>query len=347
MSAELRVEVDESSVYEVLLGLYVHTRPDELRIDEPDEPGPDQHPPARSVRLQRVLDRLGGRHCPWDQLLGLTAQMPAPRTVPGFVEQIEQADPEELLVHLLGFYAAPFPRHVRAMISDAVGGSRSARTAVVDTLSAEDPLRQVSLGRLFEMTLAEIQELIGIGVRSWYEEIFQPNEGQVLPMLAADAGAKRALLTTSPEILIRVSTGVRYVPKPWVESVMLIPSAVLRPWVLAVNYRRTRIYCYSIADDTAISPEMPPPPMVRLYRALGNATRLRIIKGLAACPMTLDQICRDLGEPEPALRPHLALLRAANLVLITCAAEMTYELREDVLAAAGNPLRAYLDLARV
>lgn len=342
VSAELRVEVDDSVVYEVLLGLYAHTRPDELLTDEPDEPRLGPRRPASAGRLERALDRLGGRYCPWDQLLGLAAQLRA-RSIARFIDQIQQTEPEELLVHLLGFHAEPFPPHIRAVISDAAGGSRSARKAVLDRMARDDQPRRAAMGRLFEIPSAELPELIGLSVRRWYEEVFQPDEERVVALLAADASAKRALSTTSPELLIRVTTGVRYVRRPWVESVLLIPSVVLGPWLLAVDYRRSRIYCYSVVEDTPSSPTMPPPPVVRMYHALGNATRLRIIKSLAACPMTLGQLCRELDAPEPALRPHLALLRAARLVWITCATEMTYELRDDVLATAGHPLLAYLD----
>jgi len=341
--AELRVEVDDSPVYEVLLSLYAYTRPDELLTDEPDSPRAMPQHTAWSARLEGALEQLGGRYCPWDQLLGLAAQMPAPRNISCFLDWIQQTEPEELLVHLCGYHAAPSPPHLRALISDAASGSRSARRVVLDTLAADDQSRKNALGRLFDTEPAELRELIGLSVRHWYEEVFQPDEGQVLAQLAADASAKRALSTTSPDLLIRVTTGVRYVPRPWIESVLLVPSVVLRPWLLAIDYRRSRIYCYSIADDTPSSPTIPPPPVVRLYRALGDPMRLRIIRSLAASPMTLPELCRELDAPERALRPHLALLRAANLVWITCAAEMTYELRDDVVASAGHPLREYLD----
>jgi DNA-binding transcriptional ArsR family regulator len=83
--------------------------------------------------------------------------------------------------------------------------------------------------------------------------------------------------------------------------------------------------------------------MVQTYQALANVTRLRLIKSLAAAPLTIEQLCRQLGEPEAALRPHLATLRAARLVGITCSDQTVYELRDDLLAAVGQPLKAYLD----
>lgn len=342
MSAALRVEVDDSPVYEVILSLFAFSRPQELLVDEPE--GSTRHVASCSATLEEAVERLGGRYCQWDQLLGFAAQTSPPRSIARFLDAIAQAEPLDLLLHVLGYHAEPFPHHVRAAVADAAAGSGTARSAVVRTLCRDDQPRQAAMRRLLDLPLADVQELICVAVRRWYEEIFRHDEELVLPLLAADAGAKRALLTTAPELLIRITTGVRYVPKPWIECVLLIPTVVLDPWLLAANYKRTRIYCYAVADDGPNSPGMPPPATIRLYRALANATRLRVIKRLASCPMTADQLCRDLEVAEPELRPHLAILRDARLVGITCADQTTYEVREDLLATAGPALRAYLDV---
>jgi DNA-binding transcriptional ArsR family regulator len=342
MSAEVRLEVDDSPVYEVILSLLASSRPDELVTDDLDGPSARTLRPIPSARLQRAIDRLGGRRCPWDQFVGFAAEMPPPRTVARFLDYLEQAEPIELLLQIAGFYAEPLPHHVRAALIDAAGGSRAARDAAVAALCPSDPERQAALSRVLDLALDEVQELIATCIRQGYAEVFTEDESTIVSLLAADADAKRALLTTTPELLIRITTGVRYIPKPWIESVLLVPTIVMRPWLVGTDYKRVRIYCYSIADDAPSSPALPPPPVVRMYRALGHATRLRIIKRLAARPLTVAQLCRELDTVEPALRPHLAVLRAARLVEITCADVMTYELRDDLLGMVGQPLEAYL-----
>jgi hypothetical protein len=233
---------------------------------------------------------------------------------------------------------------VRAAVTDAVDGSRTAREVVTQTLGRGDPQREALASQLLSMPPAQVQALTIEAVRRWYGEVFAPEEAMVAPLLAGDASAKRALLTSSPELIIRIATGIRYVPKPWIEGVLLIPTVVLRPWVIATNYRRLRIYCYAITEDGSDRAE-PLSPMVQTYQALANVTRLRLIKSLAAAPLTIEQLCQQLGEPEAALRPHLATLRAARLVGITCSDQTVYELRDDLLGAIGQPLKAYLDQA--
>lgn len=339
----LRLEVDDSPVYEVVLGLLASTRPDEFQSEVVGNPAVGNRNPVASTGLRHTIERLGGRHCAWDQLLGFASQMPPPRTVARFLDQLARADPLELVAHLIGFYADLFPAHLRAAIVDAADGSRTARHVVTEALSRNDAEREAATSQLLAMPGAQVQQLTVDAVRGWYEEVFSRDEAVVSPLLAGDAGAKRALLTTTPELLIRIATGVRYVPKPWVEAVLLIPSIVLRPWLVATDYKRMRIYCYAIADDTLEGQELPSANAVRMYQALASATRLRIIKSLAESALTLDQLGRRLDVPGSALRPHLAVLRAARLVLITCAEEMTYELRDDLMAAIGQPLRAYLE----
>ena len=345
MTTQLRVEVDDSPVYEVLLGLFAFSRPAEFAAGDAEAPGLGITQAVTSPRLKRVITLLGGGSCPWDQLIGFASQVPWPRNLARFLDELERADAVEVLSHMLGFYAERYPEHVRAAIADAADGSRTARDLLTHTLSQGDPQRQAVTSQLLAMPTGQVQALTVEAVRRWHEEVFAPAEAVVTPLLAGDASAKRALLTSSPDLLIRIATGIRYLPKPWIEGVLLIPTVVLRPWVIATNYRRLRIYCYAITEDASDRPDLPLAPMVRTYQALANVTRLRLIKSLAASPLTIEQLCRQLEEPESALRPHLAALRAARLVGITCGDQTVYELRDDLLAAVGQPLKAYLEQA--
>ena len=58
----------------------------------------------------------------------------------------------------------------------------------------------------------------------------------------------------------------------------------------------------------------PPQAVVRLHRALGDETRLRILKLLAGRDLYLTEIAQQLDLSKPTIKHHLALLRAAGLV---------------------------------
>ena len=55
-------------------------------------------------------------------------------------------------------------------------------------------------------------------------------------------------------------------------------------------------------------------PPERLFRALGDRTRLRIINLLARRSLCVCDIQRILGQPQPSVSRHLALLKSAGLI---------------------------------
>ena len=60
--------------------------------------------------------------------------------------------------------------------------------------------------------------------------------------------------------------------------------------------------------------ETPDPRLVALYRALGDGTRLRILRRLAAGAATVGRISDELGLAKSTVHEHLLSLRTAGLV---------------------------------
>ena len=58
----------------------------------------------------------------------------------------------------------------------------------------------------------------------------------------------------------------------------------------------------------------PDPRLVGLYRALGDGTRLRILRRLAAGAATVGRISAELGLAKSTVHEHLLSLRTAGLV---------------------------------
>ena len=59
--------------------------------------------------------------------------------------------------------------------------------------------------------------------------------------------------------------------------------------------------------------------LVRVYRALGDRTRLRLVKLLAdlepGSALCVNALAAELGVSQPAVSQHLGVLRAADLVI--------------------------------
>lgn len=67
-------------------------------------------------------------------------------------------------------------------------------------------------------------------------------------------------------------------------------------------------------------PTVPPinvQPFVQLMKLLGDETRVRILCLLSAAPdrtLNVTELCEKLGQSQPAISHHLALLRVSNVV---------------------------------
>ncbi|MGA8417755.1 MAG: DUF1272 domain-containing protein [Candidatus Dormiibacterota bacterium] len=85
----------------------------------------------------------------------------------------------------------------------------------------------------------------------------------------------------------------------------------------SVNSERSAIavrYDNETVPATHDLAETPDPRLVALYRALGDGTRLRILRRLAAGPATVGRIGDELGLAKSTVHEHLFSLRTAGLV---------------------------------
>lgn len=339
--APLRVDVDASPVYELLLQICAFTGDLDLSTyDVGHRWGVTQR--ARCpARVRRALDRLGGPFAFWDQLIGYQAVGRA-ETVADFFDLLQRTDAAEIRLHMLGAYSDSMEPEAQAFIRAAVHGSRRARASALESL-AWGPERRRAMARLLATPADAVKELVLEALTGWYERIFMKGEPIVSALLASDAAAQRMLLSTDPERLILIVTGVRYDTRPAVDRVLLVPTLIMRPWLAVTNYRRLRIYCYPVPDDPE-SADTVPPGLLRMHEALSDPTRLRILKALGNDRLSADEIADRLNEDSITVRAHLARLRVGRLIHLNCGATLTYERRSDLLRAVGQPLKSYLQL---
>jgi len=185
-------------------------------------------------------------------------------------------------------------------------------------------------------------------LRAWREQ-FEAIEARVGRFIERDAAARRPELeTVAPfEFIERTSGGVRWAPDANLRRVVMAPSYFARPYNMFFAGEGWRMLCYPIADaalegDASVVPAS----TIRLFRALGDDSRLRILRHLADGDLYLTEIAERMGLSKPTVAHHLAQLRAAGLVTISETGGMTYySLRRDRLARVDEGLRRYLGLA--
>ena len=102
------------------------------------------------------------------------------------------------------------------------------------------------------------------------------------------------------------------------------------------------IFCYPIAPAEAGAS---PAEVARVYKALGDEGRLKLLRRLSDGPMKLSEAAAELGVAKSTAHHHLAILRQAGFVTIRDEDENVYSLRTD-LPQTGDLLTAYLGGSR-
>ena len=344
----LPLQVDTCPAYEFVLSLSVWS----------DVNGHDTYEVERgwfdAIHAQASPDLLAGieafsQQCDiiWTHLISLAYECPAPRDVPTFLAYLKTLDTMEVRLRLLGYYVRYFRRATPPeVIVAAAAGDHQAQQRFLQTSYPNDAVWQAALTALLPLTPAETFSRLITLLEQWYEQVFRAQEPALLPILDRDAEATRLLSSTlSRERLIEtVTNGWDYVPEPGIRQVLLIPSVLKRPIIDVFDHHEIKIICYPVSDENMTAEgDMPSPRLLRLFKALGDESRLRILKRLSTGQYTLQQLAKHFNVGKPLMHHHLMVLRGAGLIQLRGGTQKVYSLRHDTIAAVGSLLSKYLE----
>lgn len=277
-------------------------------------------------------------------LLGLAYVCPSPRAAADLISFIAAMDAREVQLTVLGRYMGTHTAAPPEIIARAVDGDDAGIQSLLESCEEEFVWREV-IKRTLDRGPQATKELLLRVLEGWNEQILQPARAEFWPLLERDAETKREQVKTMPiERVIETTTGVRFSRDPSVRKIVLMPTFFLRPWILLTDYKDIAFFCYAAADEGAeVASADPPTSLVRLYKALGDESRLKVLKTLTQGDLSLREAADLLGVAKSTAHHHLALLRQAGLVWVQeVEGDKVYSLRDDLIPQAAALLQGYL-----
>jgi regulatory ArsR family protein len=263
--------------------------------------------------VRRVLPTIeSGMGLNWSDIVGLIRLAAAPRGLPELVRLLESMDPLQLKLAMLGYHDTDFRRTIgEDLFRDAAAGQAKAIRRY--RLRATRSQRGVC-GPLVSLP-PELAVERAIFVLANLPPEFYAYEPELQNMLAKGADRARALgrIMGPLAVVERLARGLVYTPEPGIREVLMVPARVGRPWSLLLDHDSTKIFCFPVhpEPETAATPH---PDLVAVYRALGDESRLRILKHLTTGRATFGELSRELGLAKSTLHHHALILRTAGLV---------------------------------
>lgn len=266
-------------------------------------------------------------------------QRPDLTTVDAFVEAVEAASTDDLMQAILCDLERD--ADLGGLVKQAAAGDKDALEALREAM----PEHKAGFQALLADPADAHRRIVAV-LRAW-AQVFSTIEPRIRAIIERDhalRAADRGAFAGS-ELIERTTGGIRWLPEVGIRRVVLAPSYFSRPYNFLLAGDDWRFFGYPVTDDALDGDDRlaPPPVVVRLHRALGDETRLRILKLLASKDLYLTEIAQHLDLSKPTIKHHLALLRGAGLVTVVEAGSVIYyALRRDRVESASAELGRFL-----
>lgn len=150
------------------------------------------------------------------------------------------------------------------------------------------------------------------------------------------------------DIVVEATNGYALPTDVVTTEVVLMPTYWLRPWIVVARHGTTELLTSIVADEfLALPSEAPSPALLKLFKALSDEGRLKLLRRMSTGPISLTEACEELDVAKATAHHHLATLRQAGLVVLQGEGrDKRYGLRADPPDAARDALAAYVQPSR-
>ncbi len=275
--------------------------------------------------------------------ISLVWKCPEPRDVPSFLAWLRQIPAAQLAEALLDHEA--IGSDWVELLALALSGDKKVLIRLVARYPED--IRPTVSNVLRDLEGART-ELLG-ALEVWYEAVFASEQERIQPLLQREATSmerKRADMSLEP-FLDDVMHGVRWQRPAGLRRIVFAPSYFCGPAVFYHFWHGVLTFCAPIAhtspDVPRYDPRAPDEATLRFFLALGDPSRLRILRLLAEREMYLTELAERLELTKATTKHHMVKLRDAGLVTLYIRERLTYyALRPDVTRHSAQLLGRYL-----
>lgn len=356
------LEIVDYTTYDFVLSLHVTLVAIYTELHEFDI-GADWVAQARArcdARDPRALDTLGrylgdGRPTSLQAtFISLIGQCPTPHDAPRFLDWLRTlpaVDFAEALLDQAGLNA-DWPALLRTALDERAAVTTDTPGPAAERLLANYPREAQPAAQRVLMDIEAVRDEIIDALRVWYEAVFAGEEERLAPLLRREAESmrRRRAETSLDSFIEREMRGVQWQRPAGLRRYIFAPSFFCRPAVFYHFWRGTLTFCAPTdlsaptVEQQGADPNAPNPEMLRFFEALGDDTRLRILRLLTQREMYLTELAEQLGLTKATTKHHMVRLRAAGMVTLYDRDRMTYyALRPDVPRRAAQALEVFLN----
>jgi DNA-binding transcriptional ArsR family regulator len=296
----LRLEVDWGLAYEALVGLIMFVGEEN---ESSYEVGLDWFRAARrkaSPELRAAARPFKGHGYVFNSVAGLVRDTDG-RSVAHFVKRLRSDRAGEVQRAVLGHHTSSLD-----LVDAAVHGDAAAKREYL----AQSHARSVQK-RILEADPRDVAGEVAGLIELWNRDVFADMAPSLEPGLKESWRAISRLKDQLPtdRLVIRATRGVEYRLESWIHTVVLVPSQLNRPWVTLAEHRGSKIIFY----PAVAAGEGSDSQLADVYKALGDETRLRILRLLASGVTSLTDIAERLGLAKSTVHGHMVILRGAGI----------------------------------
>ena len=244
-----------------------------------------------------------------------------------FTRYLRKLDAIDVKLAALGYHAPEFRAVVEPDLFRAAAGgdATGVRQFARQTRSVMGGPGRARLMKVpAEHIVDDIVECLR-GISERFDEI-EAGWSDLLERSAAEA-MRVAAHADARGVVERMTHGLVYNGDAGIAEVLVVPSLVNRPFTIISDHEATKIFCYPASGQPA-KDESPDTRLVAVYRALGDETRLRILRRLVNGSVSVGLLSEDLGLAKSTVHQHLFSLRTAGLVRLDL--KTGYELAADL-----------------